>query len=80
MFTNFRSLEPVSDKDDATAKLLEIDPSSVTRVGQSWVPMRLVFRDLVHETNTILRVAEAEVDTALAPSLLTLESFPKLSR
>jgi hypothetical protein len=67
-------------KDDTTAKLLEIDPASVTRVEQSWVPMRLVFRDLIRETNTILRVEDAEVDTALAPSLLTLESLPRLSR
>jgi hypothetical protein len=68
------------DRDGLMAKVMEIDAASVTRVAQSWVPTRLVFHDRVRETDTILRVEDVEVDAPLAPSLLTVESLPKLSR
>jgi hypothetical protein len=68
------------DSDGVAAKVLEIDPAKVTRVEESWIPTRLVFRDLVRGRDTILRVENAEVDTPLAPSLLTVKSLPHLSR
>jgi hypothetical protein len=68
------------DQKDVVAKVLEIDPSSVTRIEESWVPKHLVFHDIARETDTILRVEDVEVDRPLAPSLLTVESLPKLSR
>jgi hypothetical protein len=66
--------------DGLAAKVLEVDAAEVERVEETWMPTRLVFRDLVRGTDTILRVEDAEIDKPLAPSLLTVESLPKLSR
>ncbi len=68
------------DRDDVAAKVLEIDPASVTRVEESWIPRHLVFHDLARETDTVLRIEDVEVDRPLAPSLLTVKSLPHLSR
>lgn len=68
------------DQQGVAAKVLEVDSSSVTRVAESWLATQLVFRDLVGDTATILRMESAEVDVPLSPSLLTVESLPKLSR
>lgn len=68
------------DEDGEAAKVLEIDPEKVTRIAQSWVPMQVIFHDQIRARDTILRMENVEVDKPLAPSLLTVESLPKLSR
>ncbi len=68
------------DQEDQLSKLLEIDPSTVKRVAESWVPQRVAFREPAEQTDTILRIEDIEVDQPLAPSLLTVESLPRLSR
>jgi hypothetical protein len=68
------------DSEGVAARVLEVDPAEVTHVAESWIPNRLVFRDLVRDRDPILRVENAEVDTPLSPSLLTVKSLPHLSR
>jgi hypothetical protein len=68
------------DRDGTTTKVLDVDPSTVTRVVGSWIPRLLVFRDLPSKIDTIMRIEEVEVDVPLSPALLTVEALPKLSR
>jgi hypothetical protein len=68
------------DSEGAKSKTLEIDPARVERVAESWIPKRLVFHDLIRNSDTVLLVEDAEVDTALSPALLTVGSLPRLSR
>lgn len=67
-------------RDNVKKKVLEVDPASITRVVDSWIPKHLVFRDLLHHSDTVVRVEQAEVDTHFSPALLTVEALPRLSR
>lgn len=67
-------------EDDVIRKILDVDPASITRVVESWIPKHLVFRDLLNESDTVVRIEQAEVDTHLSPALLTVEALPRFSR
>ena len=61
-------------------KTMIVDLDTVTRVAESWVPRRLLFRDLIQEADTELDVTDIEVDAAFSPALLTVKALPKPSR
>jgi hypothetical protein len=61
-------------------KLLHADPAQVTREAGSWVPRLLVVEDLVEGSKSTLRVESIEVDTPVAPALLTVKALPGARR
>ncbi len=65
------------DGEGQLTRLLQVDPTLVTREADSWIARGLIFHEGEDETgaSTTLRIDEVEVDIPLAPSLLTVPAL-----
>ncbi len=60
---------------------LEVDPDSVREIAaDTWVPTRVVMRNLVTGTRTELEVERVEVEPALAADLFSVSRLERLAR
>jgi hypothetical protein len=65
------------DGEGQRTRLLQVDPTLVTREADSWIARELIFHEGEDENgaSTTLRIDEVEVDIPLAPSLLTVPAL-----
>jgi hypothetical protein len=52
-------------------KVLEADPDAVQRVGEHWIPHRLVMKDVVHGTSTEFQVDSIDVNAKIHRRVFT---------